>query len=72
MGTYQFGPVVALRGAPETNLIRSYAKEKNVLSLRMGPDTIPPNWLRIYFGLGSPDALEKKSAAFSERLRLNS
>src|SRR6266550_3769293 len=68
VGTYQFGEVDAARDAPESSLIRSNAKEKKVLSLRIGPETIPPNRLRMYFGLGFPAALEEKSAAFRERL----
>src|ERR1700738_1298087 len=51
---------------------RSKVKEKNVLSLRIGPSISPPNWLRMYLGLGLAARLAKKSEALNERFRLNS
>ena len=59
-------------GAPAVNVIRSYANEKKVLSLMIGPSTEPPNWLRTYLVLSKPARLEKKSFALSRSLRLYS
>ena len=57
---------------PRSRVTLSMPKEKNVLSLKIGPSISPPNWFRMYFGLGLPCRFWKKSDALSERLRLNS
>ena len=46
--------------------------KKNVLSLRIGPLTVPPNWCWLNFGLALPARLLNQLFASSESLRRNS
>src|ERR1039458_8581784 len=41
-------------------------------SFRSGPPSVPPNWLRLYLGLGAPSRFRKKLLAFRSVFRLNS
>lgn len=50
----------------------SYEPMKNVLSRRIGPLIVPPNWLRLKLASSTPRPLSKKLFASNAELRRNS
>ena len=60
--------VVSVPGDPYAE--RSYPKKPNSLWLfQIGPEKLPPYWLRVLLAFGSPFRFDQKSVAFSSLLR---